>query len=461
MAATAFSRQAPGQVLYTPALQASLRRLDSLVDWERRLRAPGAQRAMRVDTKPASALLAAIGSPHKSFRAVHVTGSKGKGSVSWLVGAALAASGARTGIYGSPHVERVNERVRLNGAQIGDDALAEALDVVLNARERHAVDATWFDVVSAAGMFAFHTAGVDWAVVEVGMGGRLDSTNVLNAPVVVVTNIALEHQDIIGPTVRDIAYEKAGIITRGCQVIVGMDAAHDLASIFRDEAMRVGAAAPLFMPPGIRAPIKAHNVALARLAIGCALPDTDPVALLPDVFADEVLSSLPGRMEHFAVTLGRGCDGQGHGRVEAVVKVTLDGAHVADSVRRVLEEVLARNSKPPVVVLALGREKDAAGICNAIVSTAPAQLIATSAGCDLRYLPAADLAAVARHVGADGVLAYAEAEDALTVAIQEADRLSTHVVVIGSLHLAGRLRPLLVASAADKDQTPTIEKKSA
>jgi dihydrofolate synthase / folylpolyglutamate synthase len=444
MAATAFSRQLPGQVLYTPALQASLRRLDALVDWERRLRAPGAQRAMRVDTKPAAALLAAIGSPHTQFRAVHVTGSKGKGTVSALVGAALAASGARTGVYGSPHVERVNERVRLGGSPISDDELARVLDTVLDAREQHAVDATWFDVVSAAGMLAFRKAGVDWAVVEVGMGGRLDSTNVLCAPVVVVTNIALEHQDIIGPTVRDIAFEKAGIITRGSQAIVGMDAAHELAPVFRDEAARVGAAEPLFAPPVPSESIKTHNVALARLAVGYALPFENPVTLLPDDAVDEVLLSLPGRMERFSVRV----DGCGDGGSTVAVDVTLDGAHVADSVERVLKEVCARNKKPPVVVVALGREKDATGICRAILKVDPVLLIATCVGSDGPYLPAKAVAEAANAVGARRVDTHTNADDALTAAVGNAAGLGTHVVIVGSLHLAGRLRPLLVAASA-------------
>lgn len=260
------------------------------------------------------------------------------------MGAGLTAATARAGVYGSPHVERVTERVRVAATPLADDALAASLDAVLDAREARGVaDATWFDVISAAGLLAFKNAGVDWAVVEVGLGGRLDSTNVLSAPVAVVTNIALEHADIIGPTIRDIAYEKAGIFSRGCQPVVGMSHADPLAAVFDDEARAVGARPPCYVPPAAGAPLSAHNAALARCALRSALPDRDPADLLPDDAVARVLSSLPGRMEPFRVRLGdlrAACGGRGDtpetAAADCVVDVTLDGGHVAESVRRVL-----------------------------------------------------------------------------------------------------------------------------
>jgi dihydrofolate synthase / folylpolyglutamate synthase len=452
-AAAAFSRQANGQQLYSPALRASLARLDALVDWERRTRARGAQRVMRVDSRPSAALLAAVGSPHTAFRTVHVTGSKGKGSVAALVGAGLAAAGVRVGVYGSPHVERVNERVHIGGAPVADDALAAALDGVLDAREWCGLgEATWFDVISAAGMLAFRNAGVEWAVVEVGLGGRLDSTNVLSAPVAVVTNIALEHADIIGPTVRDIAYEKAGIFCRGCQPIVGMASSDPLASIFDDEATLVGACSPCYIPPASGASLSAHNAALARRALQSALPVRNAAALLPDDSIASILSSLPGRMERFRVCVSeldmtRSKRSSSGG---AVVDVTLDGAHVAASVRRVLGEVASRTTSPPVVVLALGKEKDAAGICCAVAEASPPYVVVTRVSPEDPYMDAGELRAVAAAAGIGQVLAYESPDVALARAAERAASEGTHLIVIGSLHLAGRVRPALRSASVAK-----------
>jgi dihydrofolate synthase / folylpolyglutamate synthase len=330
---------------------------------------------------------------------------------------------------------------------------------VLDAREqrRAAADATWFDVISAAGMLAFKAAAVEWAVVEVGLGGRLDSTNVLDAPVVVVTNIALEHAEIIGPTLRDIAREKAGIIARASQPIVGMAASHDLASVFADEAAAVGARPPLFVPPLPGAPLAAHNTALARCALRSALPHADADALLPDRLAAAVLSSLPGRMERFCVRVAdldtSGGGGGGGTAGGATLDVTLDGAHVADSVRRVLLEVQAWNGAPPAVLLALGREKDAAAICREIAAVAaPRSLTVTQVSPEDPYMPADELQAIAAAAGAAGVQACASPDVALGRAARSASVSGTHLVVIGSLHLAGRVRPALAAASVAGDR---------
>jgi dihydrofolate synthase / folylpolyglutamate synthase len=447
--ASTFSRQVAGQKVYSPALQRSLRRLDALVNWEHLVRARGSQRIMRTSTKPAAELLAAVGNPQESFRAVHITGSKGKGSVSMLVAEGLRATGARTGIYGSPHVERVNERIRLeNHEPIGDDELAAALDVALDAQIAHAVDATWFDVMSVAGMLAFQTASVDWGVVEVGMGGRLDSTNVLNAPVAVVTNISLEHQDIIGPSIRDIAYEKAGIFAAGCQPIVGMSSADALAPVFVKEAAHVGAAYPIFIPFQDDQDIQNHNVALARCALGAAMPGKDALRLLPDSILDAALARLPARMEYFFVQPQR-CPSTASS--SQCVRVLLDGAHVSDSVRRVLRETKQSLGERPVILLALGSEKDSTGICRAIFEATPERVFVTRVSTDARYLSAEVLGVELASAGIPNPVVVDDPEEALNAALGHAAKAESNLVVIGSLHLAGRLRPALVARHVPDD----------
>src|SRR4051812_14556517 len=137
-------------------LAAALARLDVLVDWERRDR-----QGMRQGLDPAIDLLARLGDPHTRFRAVHVTGTKGKGSTSSMIGAGLTRAGIKTGLYTSPHVDRVTERVRIDGIEVDDDVLGDALERVLVAREAAiaagtpADESTWFDVLTSAAFLVF------------------------------------------------------------------------------------------------------------------------------------------------------------------------------------------------------------------------------------------------------------------------------------------------------------------
>lgn len=204
------------QAHLNPSLPQALSRLDQLTNWERKPRGE-----MRVGLEPMFDLMQRLGNPHRSFRAIHVAGTKGKGSVSALIEAGLLRAGWRVGRYASPHVDRVNERVSILGQEVEDDALATAIMQVLDSYESAkqaataAEDATRFDVITAAAFVVFRDAGLDWVVVEVGLGGRLDSTNVVFGEVAIVTNIGLEHTEILGVTREAIAGEKVGILKPG------------------------------------------------------------------------------------------------------------------------------------------------------------------------------------------------------------------------------------------------------
>ncbi len=156
-------------------LARALARLDALTDWERRPRG-----AMRVGLEPMQDLVGRLGDPQKAFRSIHVAGTKGKGSVSALIEAALVRAGLKVGRYGSPHVEHVTERVSVDGRPVGDLTLAHGLECALDAYEaaRAAMtpgaEATWFDLMTAAALVIFKQAGLDWVAVEVGIGGRLE-----------------------------------------------------------------------------------------------------------------------------------------------------------------------------------------------------------------------------------------------------------------------------------------------
>ena len=189
------------------------------------------------------ALLAGLERPELRFRAIHVAGTNGKGSVAATAEAILRAAGRRTGLYTSPHLVEFAERIAIDGRP-ADAALLEAVaaDVLPLA---DAVDATFFEATTALAFAAFARSGVDSAVVEVGLGGRLDATNMLGAEVAVVTSIALDHADYLGSDLAGIAREKAGIISEGATVVLG-----ELGGLARREllatAERVGAAVEEF-----------------------------------------------------------------------------------------------------------------------------------------------------------------------------------------------------------------------
>jgi len=170
-------------------------------------------------------LLAALGDPQRSFPAVLIAGTNGKGSTAATLASILTAAGVRTGLYTSPHLERPNERIRVDGAEIGDDEFARlffrvsdvAQELVENARlPQHP---SFFETLTAQAFLYFAENRVELAVLEVGMGGRLDATNVVEPLLAIVTDISLDHMEWLGSTIRAIAREKAGILRAGGTLI--------------------------------------------------------------------------------------------------------------------------------------------------------------------------------------------------------------------------------------------------
>lgn len=192
---------------------------DETIDFLYRLQWHG----IRLDLGPAERLLDAAGRPHERYRVIHVGGTNGKGSTAAMLASMLGAAGYSVGLYTSPHLIDFTERIRVDGRPIGRDqvvGLTEDLRAVLPAD----IEPTFFEFTTAMAFLAFARAAVDVAVVEVGMGGRLDATNVVRPLVSVVTNVDLDHQRYLGDTVGAIAREKAGIIKPGVPVVTG--AAH-------------------------------------------------------------------------------------------------------------------------------------------------------------------------------------------------------------------------------------------
>jgi len=419
-------------------LRAVLERLDALVNWERRDRGGG----MRVGIDPIVDVLRRLGDPHTKFRAVHITGTKGKGTTCALVAETLVSVGIRTGLYTSPHVERVNERVRIDGLEVDDVTLAIALERAFDARTKAAREdtagdeATWFDLITAAAFLVFAEAECAWAVVEVGIGGRLDSTNAVFGEVCVVTNVDLEHTNVLGKTRAEIAREKGGIVKRGSTLVTTLwpdsqrGSADDSGSVL--EGIACGLDVPILRPTHVSSTMHERNADIARLV----LDELGRRGVTTKLGRKVDRSSLDARVSERARLPGR-LEMRQAGRIPVV----LDGAHVASSVTLVLEELSQlRNLRgAPVVILALGRDKDAVAILKAIHGHADRLVCTTVAHGPLRAVDT-----LVEEAQRAGFAAETAAEP--RIALDKALRLARNdgwILVIGSFYLAGAVRPLL------------------
>ena len=203
--------------------QESLKYLFSL---GRELAAPTQAAAAKFDLENISTLAEALGHPEKKYRSIHIAGTNGKGSTAAFTESILRTAGIETGLYTSPHLERINERIRVNGEEISDEDFAQAFTNLvalieeLLAHGKLRAHPTFFEVVTAIAFEHFAQAGVEIAAFEVGLGGRLDATNIFTPEVSVITRVDFDHENFLGHSLREIATEKAGIIKRGVPLIL-------------------------------------------------------------------------------------------------------------------------------------------------------------------------------------------------------------------------------------------------
>lgn len=159
------------------------------------------------------------GNPEKKFKSVHIAGTNGKGSTASMIEQILRQEGYKTGLYTSPHLVRFNERFKIRGKEISDDVLVKLVTKIKNKMDKSGIELSYFEFITVIAFEYFANSGVEIAVLEVGMGGRLDATNVVLPLVSVITNIAIEHEAFLGITVAQIAEEKAGVIKEGVPVV--------------------------------------------------------------------------------------------------------------------------------------------------------------------------------------------------------------------------------------------------
>lgn len=199
--------------------------LMSRIDWERAKSIPYAERTFRLDR--VRRLLALLGDPQESLKIIHVAGTKGKGSTTAMLASIFHAAGLKAGAFTSPHLERIEERFAIDGHPCSGETFAELIELIRPAvevvdREMPGDGPTYFEIATAVALLCFVRAKVDVAVLEVGLGGRLDSTNVCRPEVSVITSISLDHTEQLGSTLAKIAAEKAGIIKSSVPVVSGV-----------------------------------------------------------------------------------------------------------------------------------------------------------------------------------------------------------------------------------------------
>jgi len=408
-------------------------------------------------------LLAAVGNPHHAFRSVHIAGTKGKGSTAAMVQSALMAAGLRAGCFTSPHLVRLEERMTVNGELMPEAQLTSLANELVSyteqaRRERPRESPTYFELVTALGFMHFARAGVDFAVVEVGMGGRLDATNVITPEVSVITRIDFDHVNRLGNTLAGIATEKGGIIKPGVPVVVAEQApeAFDtLAAIARERGaplVQVGRDLILGeVATGVR-----DDAPFCRFSVSGRGGDCDALELnllgahqasnaAAAIAAVEVLAERCG-VDIDETMLRRGlAQARCPGRLEYFPggpPVLLDGAHNPVSIKalcRALKDVFA--GRRIILVMAVARDKDADNMLLQILPVVE-HVIFTHTG-TARCQEPEHLLARAGELGVRGAEVAREPEAALARARAMAEP-NDLICITGSLYLAGKLRPPLL-----------------
>jgi dihydrofolate synthase/folylpolyglutamate synthase len=376
-------------------------------------------------------LMDELGRPQERFRSIHVVGSNGKSSTVRMTAAILARHGRRTGAYLSPHLVSFAERLRIDGRDVGDTEFAAAVQRALAAAE--AVNAgraggdvvTQFEALTAAAYDELARQRVEVAVVEAGLGGRYDATNVLPSEVQVLTNVSLEHTRWLGPTIAAITEEKADVVRPGGTLVTGAGL-HPEARAVAERVCAERGARLIEAPadPGLEllaaGPFQRRNFALARDAARALLGDLDDAA----VAAAAAETAVPGRFQ-----------------VVAQNPVTVfDGAHNADGMRHLADALRGfLAGRPLVACLSILDDKDAAAMLAELLPLCEAVIVTQAA--NPRALPAATLQSLTRQLGGPPARIVPEPHDALEAARAAAGPGGV-ALAAGSLYLiADLLRP--------------------
>ena len=398
---------------------------------------------MNPSLEPIRAMCAAMGNPQKRYRCVQVAGTNGKSSTTRMIAALLHAQGLRVGLYVSPHLVKYPERIEIDGRVVNDKSFARGIEAALDAAARAHVEATEFELLTAAALWLFAQEGVDWAVLECGLGGRWDATSVVNPQIAVITGVALEHTAILGDTVEKIAAEKAAIIKPGCKAIF----AHDLTAreVFERQARQVRAPYEDANPEAVipfedelaGLPVyQRSNLATALAAVTAALghaPSPENVRM--------ALSGLiiPGRFEILRhdplVIIDAAHNPQSAHALAGELQRLFDGVGQGDRSFVPLDSSGTNDLSPcPTLLLGVLDDKDARGIIRELCPLF--DHIVVTASSSSRSIPAAKLAALVEE--------ECGMRPEIATSISEARELLRHepVIATGSITVAGEVKDI-------------------
>jgi dihydrofolate synthase/folylpolyglutamate synthase len=375
-------------------------------------------------------MMTALGHPERSFQSIHVVGSNGKSSTVRMTAAILERHGLRTGAYLSPHLVSYGERIRVGDQDLEPVAFAAAIERAARAVEL--VDrslpqgerVTQFELLTAAAYAELARREVDVAVIEAGLGGRYDATNVIPSKVQALTSVGLEHTRWLGPTISDIAEEKLDVVQENATLVLG-DGLHPDAVEVAERVARERGARIVWAPGDAGVPLAAqgvfqrHNFAVARTVAEAFLGELDPTA----VAAVGAEVTIPGRLQV----------------LDTRPLTLLDGAHNPDgmgALAQSLPSVLGDRGQRLVCVMSVLDDKDAAGMLKAILSLCSAMVFTSSH--NPRALPPGTLQSLARQLGGPETEIVVDPRAAVARA-RELAGPDGSVLVAGSLYLVADL----------------------
>ena len=419
------------------------------------------------------ALVGALENPERTFRTLHVAGSKGKGSVCEMTAAALAGCGVTAGVYTSPHLVDIRERIRIGARWISEEAFARCLarvQTAANSLDISLGNVTHFEALTAAAFVHFADEAVDFAVIEVGMGGLLDATNVITPTVTAITAIQLEHTQILGTTLKEIAVHKAGIMKAGVPCItMGQD--KGVMEVFRATAERVGCSLRVLGAElefsfrfgksdehggcwrvSVTSPRRAFEHMVVPLK-GEPQAHNLGIALgIVDALAERGVSTPEG-----GVALGLTTT-QSSGRMEFVhssPRIVVDGAHNPESIGELVKTLGAHVKYDSlVVVFGCAADKDVTGML-AKIATGADKIIFTRAEGSARAIDPKELMRKFGEVSTKMAQVALTVKDALNLAARAVTR-GDLICVTGSFAIAGEAKRALMAKAAGQKTEPKI-----
>lgn len=398
-------------------------------------------------------ILKGLGNPHRTFKSIHIAGTNGKGSVASALATILSASGYRVGLYTSPHLVHFNERIMINNQPISDQRVVDAY-LAVSKMDQGGRKATFFELTTAMAFYEFAENKVEWAVIEAGMGGRLDATNIITPEVSIITNISIEHKTYLGNTVAKIAGEKGGIIKEAKPVVTGVRQKSAIQSL---EGIAAGKNAPLFrlgkdfrarknrnqtftyygvneimsrMETGLLGNYQIENASLTLAA--CEILKQNGVALPTDTIREGLKKNIwPGRLETLST----------HPRI------LVDGAHNLAAVKN-LKRFLKENIEREKLTLIIGilddkphKEmlKDLLPLARRVILTKPDNQRSTDPKALLQTAKALS----------ETVTVKQNIQEAMAWALKETSPDET-ICIAGSLYLVGEVKALMAGISKEK-----------